>query len=147
MHICVYPACAQECIGQEFMVGGKMTGKDYIISYCRFPKFHRVFSGRDPGTLKSDIVSNKHPRLICSDLRLLNWNFEDWNDGNRPYDIMLWYDIDMLCHAWLRCISLLEWHYCIIVLLIIIMVIIMCIYVYIYIYIYMYIYIYIHTYT
>ena len=30
----------------------------YIVSYYgRFPKFHRVFSGRDPGTLKSDIVS------------------------------------------------------------------------------------------
>ena len=28
--------------------------------------------GRDPGTLKSDIVSKKHPRLICSDLRLSN---------------------------------------------------------------------------
>ena len=25
--------------------------------YGRFPKFHRVFLGRDPGTLKSDIVS------------------------------------------------------------------------------------------
>ena len=25
----------------------------------RFPKFHRVFLGRDPGTLKSDIVSKK----------------------------------------------------------------------------------------
>ena len=27
--------------------------------YGRFPKFHRVFSGRDPGTLKSDIMSQK----------------------------------------------------------------------------------------
>ena len=27
---------------------------------------------RDPGTLKSDIVSKKHPQLICSDLRLSN---------------------------------------------------------------------------
>ena len=27
--------------------------------YGRFPKFHRVFFGRDPGTLKSDIVSTK----------------------------------------------------------------------------------------
>ena len=53
--------------------------------YGRFLKFHSVFSGRDPGTLKSDIVSNKHPQLICSDLRLSNWKFEDWNYGNRPY--------------------------------------------------------------
>ena len=52
--------------------------------YGRFPKCHRVFSGRDPGTLKSDIVSKKHPQLICSDLRLSNWKFEDWNYGNRP---------------------------------------------------------------
>ena len=42
------------------------------ICYGRFPKFHRVFLGRDPGTLKSDIVSKKHPQLICSDLRLSN---------------------------------------------------------------------------
>ena len=40
--------------------------------FGRFPKFHRVFWGRDPGTLKSDIVSKKHPQLICSDLRLSN---------------------------------------------------------------------------
>ena len=42
------------------------------VKYGRFPKFHRVFWGRDPGTLKSDIVSKKHPQLICSDLRLSN---------------------------------------------------------------------------
>ena len=53
--------------------------------YGRFPKCHRVFLGRDPGTLKFDIVSKKHPQLICSDLRLSNWKFEDWNYGNRPY--------------------------------------------------------------
>ena len=41
-------------------------------SYGRFPKFHRAFLGRDPGTLKSDFVSKKHPQLICSDLRLSN---------------------------------------------------------------------------
>ena len=45
--------------------------------YGRFPKFHRVVLGRDPGTLKSDIVSKKHPQLICSDLRLSNCKFED----------------------------------------------------------------------
>ena len=38
--------------------------------YSRFPKFHRAFLGRDSGTLKSDIVSKKHPRLNCSDSRL-----------------------------------------------------------------------------
>ena len=51
----------------------------------RFPKCHSVFLGRDPGILKSDIVSKKHPQLICSDLRLSNWKFEDWNYGSRPY--------------------------------------------------------------
>ena len=40
--------------------------------YGRIPKFHSVFFGRDPGTLKSDIVSKKHPQLICSDSRLSN---------------------------------------------------------------------------
>ena len=55
------------------------------FGYGRFPKSHRVFLGRDPGTLKSDILSKKHPQLICSDLRLSNWKFEDWNYGNRPY--------------------------------------------------------------
>ena len=29
------------------------------VACGRFPKFHRVFLGRDPGTLKSDIVSKK----------------------------------------------------------------------------------------
>ena len=43
------------------------------------------FLGRDPGTLKSDIVSKKHPQLICPYLRLSNWKSEDWNYGNRPY--------------------------------------------------------------
>ena len=58
------------------------------ITYGRLPKFHSVFLGRDPGTLKSDIVSKKHPHLICSDLRVSNWEFEDWNYGNRPYYIV-----------------------------------------------------------
>ena len=30
-----------------------------VLHHGRFPKFHRVFLGRDPGTLKSDIVSKK----------------------------------------------------------------------------------------
>ena len=47
------------------------------LLYGRFPKFHCVFLGRDPGTLKSDIVSKEHPQSICSDLRLSNLNFED----------------------------------------------------------------------
>ena len=53
--------------------------------YGQFSKFNVCFCGLDPGTLKSDIVSKKHPQSICSDLRLSNWKFEDWNNGNRPH--------------------------------------------------------------
>ena len=54
-------------------VSGAGVGTSVTAHQCgRFPKFHRVFLGRDPGTLKSDIVSKKHPQLICSDLRLSN---------------------------------------------------------------------------
>ena len=48
---------------------------DYIISCyitVDFRSFIVFFLGRDPGTLKSDIVSKKHPQLICPDLRLSN---------------------------------------------------------------------------
>ena len=61
-----------------------------VVRYGRFPKFHRIFFGRDPGTLKSDIVSKKHPQLICSDLKPSNWKFEDWKYGNRPYCTLPW---------------------------------------------------------
>ena len=41
--------------------GAAIEGNGHIA--CgRFPKFHRVFLVRDPGTLKSDIVSTKHPQ-------------------------------------------------------------------------------------
>ena len=30
-------------------------------------------------------VKKKHPQWICSDVRLSNWKFEDWNYGNRQY--------------------------------------------------------------
>ena len=53
--------------------GGLNPSKaDTISEHGRFPKFHRVFLCRDPGTLKSDIVSQKSPQLISSDLRLSN---------------------------------------------------------------------------
>ena len=61
-----------------------------MFIYGRFPKFNRAFLGRDPGTLKSDIVfKKKHPQSICSDLRLSNWEFEDWNYGNRAYHYII----------------------------------------------------------
>ena len=72
--------------------GGRWNRSCCALQYGRFPKFHRVRLGRDPGTLKSDIVSKKHPQLICSDLRLSNWKFEGWNHGNRLCLRMLWTD-------------------------------------------------------
>ena len=36
--------------------------RDPQAPHGRFPKFHRVLLGRDPGTLKSDIVSKRHPQ-------------------------------------------------------------------------------------
>ena len=42
-------------IGQKTDIG---WNEDRLL-YGRFPKFQRVFLGRDPGTLKSDIVSTK----------------------------------------------------------------------------------------
>ena len=62
----------------EGVTGASSPRKDHDaalptgLNYGRFPKFHRLFSGRDPVTLKSDIVSKKHPQLICSELRLSN---------------------------------------------------------------------------
>ena len=40
---------------------GAHAWRDHLrtSTFGRFPKFHRVSFGRDPGTLKSDIVSTK----------------------------------------------------------------------------------------
>ena len=48
-----------------------------------FRNFIVFFWAETLAHFKSDIVSKKHPQLICSDLRLSNWKFEDWNYGNR----------------------------------------------------------------
>ena len=50
-----------------------------------FRNFIVFLLGRGLGTLKSDTVPNKHPQLVCVDLRFSNWKAEDWNYGNRPY--------------------------------------------------------------
>ena len=42
-----------------YIYTGVVTTKSSARSCGRFPKFHRVFLGRDPGTLKSDMVSKK----------------------------------------------------------------------------------------
>ena len=60
----LFSSCSLSYLGYLFV--------PLIIRYGRFPKCHRVFWGRDPGTLKSDIVSNKYPQSVCSDLRFSN---------------------------------------------------------------------------
>ena len=47
-----------------------LRGHTYIRLIRSISEISSCFCGRDPGTLKSDIVSKKHPQLICSDLRL-----------------------------------------------------------------------------
>ena len=70
MYICI--THIDRCVRCATLAGLPESERPKTGSYGRFSKFHRVFSGRDPGTLKSDIVSNKSPQLICSDLRLSN---------------------------------------------------------------------------
>ena len=65
--------------------GARARGLAASASLRSISEISCFLGGRDPGTLKSDIVSKQHPQLICSDLRLSNWKFEDWNYGNRPY--------------------------------------------------------------
>ena len=55
---------------------GRLRAAAAFGHFC-FRNFIVLFSCRDPGTLKSDIVSKKHPQLSCSDLRLSNRKFED----------------------------------------------------------------------
>ena len=107
------------------------------------------FLGRDPGTLKSDIVSKRHPQLICSDLKLSNWKFEDWNYGNRPY-LLQKVGNSCIANGGLRLHRLLELKD---IHIYIYVCIYTCVYIYIYIYICIcicmcvYIYIYIDEYT
>ena len=61
------------------------SAKGPFFAYGRFPKFHLLFLGPRPWHIEIRHRVKKHPQLICSDLRLSNWKFEDWNYGNRPY--------------------------------------------------------------
>ena len=96
----------------------------------RFPKFHRVFLGREPGTLKSDIVSNKTSTISLFGIETLKLKFRRLNYGNRPWLL----GVSLLCVVYLyMCIYIhiythIHVHIC------------MCIYIYIYIYVYIYIY-------
>ena len=84
----------------------------YTVDFRDFIVFLFV---RDPGTLKSDIVSKEHPQLIRSDLRLSNWKFEDWNYGNRPYVYIyiyiymccVYFSVMFVCYVFLSCLFVL----------------------------------------
>ena len=59
--------------------------------YGRFPKFHRVFLGRDPGTLKSDIVSKKTSTtnlLGFETLKLKIRRLKLWKPTVRPISLL-----------------------------------------------------------
>ena len=67
IHIYIYIYTVRLCISRE---GGFFTGP--AACPVDFRNFIVFLLGRDPGTLKSDIASKKHPQLICSDVRLSN---------------------------------------------------------------------------
>ena len=92
--------------------------------YGRFPKFHRVFLGRDPGTLKSDIASKKHPQV-----------YGNINNSNNTNSLQVYIYIYI--------------YVCIILYIIYIYTYIhtYAVYTYIYIYIHIHIYIYIYIFT
>ena len=54
-----------------YTYGRSVPGQDSAGHYGRFPKFHRVVLGRDPGTLKSDIVSKKTSTINLSGFETL----------------------------------------------------------------------------
>ena len=99
--LCCYYVCIINSTGITTIISSMFTICIYLLwcwnigipckepMPCRhtvdFRHFIVFVCGLDPGTLKSDIVSKKHPQLIRSDLRLSNWKFEDWNYGNWPY--------------------------------------------------------------
>ena len=62
--------------------------RTYVHTYGRFPKFHCVFLGRDPGTLKSDIVSKKtstNNLFGFETLKLKIRRLKLWNATDRTY--------------------------------------------------------------
>ena len=69
----------------------------YVIVTCCFLSIQSIseisscFFWPRPSHIKiRHRVKTKHPQLICSDLRLSNWKFEDWNYGNRPYFLSIY---------------------------------------------------------
>ena len=58
--------------GAEAAADPQALGGIICLTLRSISEMSSCFLGRDPGTLKSDIVSKKHPQLICSDLRLSN---------------------------------------------------------------------------
>ena len=68
IYICMY-VCIHIYIYTYIYVDSNKFRPHNTVDFRNFIVF---FLGRDPGILKSDIVSKKHPQLICSDLRLSN---------------------------------------------------------------------------
>ena len=73
MYVCMYVYMYKGTGGykDECLLRRKLA-LDLSVTTVDFRNFIVFLLGRDPGTLKSDIVSKKHPQLICSDLRLSN---------------------------------------------------------------------------
>ena len=82
-------------------IRGRVSPRPNLVCYGRIRKFHRVFVGPRPWHIEiRHRVKKTHPQLICSDLRLSNWNFEDWNYGNRPYGVSLLIHVCFIVCLW-----------------------------------------------
>ena len=68
----LYTATAKGGAAAGAAAAGVFWGFSGVAAAVDFRNFIVFFVGRDPGTLKSDIVSKKHPQSISSDLRLSN---------------------------------------------------------------------------
>ena len=72
----------------------RVASDSMSCGWCgRFPKFHRVFLGRDPGTLKSDIVSTKTSTIN-------SFGFETLKLKIRR--LKLWKPTVICCELWLQ---------------------------------------------
>ena len=58
--------------------------KDVLQTAVDFRNFIVFFRAETLAHWNPTSCQKKHPQSICSDLRLSNWKFEDWNYGNRP---------------------------------------------------------------
>ena len=66
-------------------------------------KFHSVFVWPRPWHIEIRHRVKTSPQLICSDLRLSNWKFEDWNYGNRPWSGFVGFVLWLMEHVMTKC--------------------------------------------